>query len=236
MQLPKYNCGASEVDVALEGRRKKRSVEKKGAIITAHGIWTEGHWQEGVSLWIQKANFIAGRVDYGNHLLTTPLPFQMTRAVRRMEETYNRLSLDYKGQISIIAHSYGSLAVANLLARKPSIKFKRIILYGSVIDHEYPWPTVYDNEQFVELLHEFGGNDIYPKIAPWGFYLIRNSGNSGAYGFDANALECFHQFRYPDAQHSDLQTLDHFRDVWIPFIDRGCSALSISKDYVFKGR
>jgi pimeloyl-ACP methyl ester carboxylesterase len=238
MQHIRYNKEASVVDndPALAKARKRRASEKKGAIMTAHGIWTDGAWQENLSYWIQHAGYMAGRVDYGKHLWTTPLPFRLNSALHTAEEKYDQLEADYPGNVSVIAHSYGTLTIANLLTRKPAIRFKRIIFFCSVVDRAFPWPTLHDNAQFIDFLHEFGGADIWPRVAPVGFALLRNAGNSGAYGFDRNNLTHFHQFRYPDLTHSDLQTVSQFRNVWIPFVQNGCSALTISAAYSFPGR
>lgn len=233
MRLNRYNELAATVDAQHEGSGSP-ALRKRGGIVTVHGINTIGKWQDDVSTWIQDAGFLCSRVTYGRILFTAPFPFALTRALERVEERYNELrrrQLD----VSVIAHSFGSLTVGNLLFRKPSLKFKRVVLYGSVLSPRFPWRTCVENGQVHEILHEIGGRDVWPWLAPVGFMLQKQSGWSGVRGF-RNPPRCMTQLFHAGSGHSDLQSEEHFKSVWIPFLVHGPRAVAHLRGSLKAGR
>jgi hypothetical protein len=222
MRLNRYNAIAATVEAAPDGASS--ALRKRGGIITIHGINTIGKWQDDVSTWIQDAGFLCSRVTYGRILFSAPFPFALTTALDRVEERYNELRRR-KLNVSVIAHSFGSLTLGNLLYRKPSLTFHRIVLYGSVLSPKFPWRDCEINGQVTEVLHEVGGRDIWPWFAPVGFLLHSQSGWSGVRGFK-NPPACVTELFHRGSGHSDLQSEEHFQRVWIPFLVNGPSAVA----------
>ncbi|MEA2336348.1 MAG: hypothetical protein QOE82_355 [Thermoanaerobaculia bacterium] len=211
------------VDAENEGAGSL-TLRKRGGILTVHGINTVGKWQDDVSTWIQDAGFLCSRVTYGRILFTSPFPFALTHALELVEERYNELRRRQLS-VSVIAHSFGSLTVGNLLFRKPSLKFDRLVLYGSVLSPTFPWRACAANGQVHEILHEMGGQDIWPWFAPAGFILQKQSGWSGVRGF-RNPPRCMTELFHAGSGHSDLQSEEHFKTVWIPFLVHGPAAVA----------
>lgn len=223
MRLNRYNELASTVDAKDEGSGSP-ALRKRGGIITVHGINTIGKWQDDVSTWIQDAGYLCSRVTYGRILFTSPFPFALRKALDSVEERYNELRRRAL-EVSVIAHSFGSLTVGNLLFRKPSIKFRRMVLYGSVLSPRFPWRACAANGQVHEILHEIGGRDVWPWFAPVSFLLQKQSGWSGVRGF-RNPPPCMTELLHSGSGHSDLQSEEHFKSVWIPFLVQGPAAVS----------
>jgi hypothetical protein len=222
MRLNRYNAIAEAVE--LDAPNGPSALRKRGGIITIHGINTIGKWQDDVSTWIQDAGFLCSRVTYGRILLSAPFPWALTKAIARAEERYNELRRR-KLNVSVIAHSFGSLTLGNLLYRKPSLTFHRIVLYGSVLSPTFPWRKCEVNGQVNEILHEMGGRDIWPWFAPVGFLLHPQAGWSGVRGF-RKPPRCLTELLHEGSGHSDLQSEEHFRRVWIPFLVNGPPAVA----------
>jgi pimeloyl-ACP methyl ester carboxylesterase len=205
------------------GPTTRQAIRKRAGVLTVHGINTQGHWQDDLSTWLQDAGYLCSRVTYGDILLKSIFPWTMNRILSRVELRYNELrrrGLD----VSVIAHSFGSLIVGNLLWRKPSVQFERAVLYGSTLSRTFPWRECIARDQCGEILHEVGGRDVWPWFAPVGFALHPQSGWSGVKGFK-NPPSNMTQRVYSGAGHSDLQSEAHFQRTWIPFVARGASAL-----------
>lgn len=222
MKLAEYNAIAEQLDEAAADDAAP-AIRKRGAILTVHGINTNGQWMDDLSAWIQDAGFRYSRVTYGKILLRSALPAVMDDVLKIMERRYNeqrRRRLD----VSIIAHSYGSLATGLLLWRKPTVVLRRVVLYGSILSRRYPWAERFANGQIQDVLHEVGGSDIWPWFAPFFFRLHRQVGWSGVLGF-RNRSEQIFECHHPGVRHSDLQSEEHFKRAWIPFIADGPSAI-----------
>lgn len=220
MRLNRFNQKAARLE---EKDSSLHVQQKRGAILTVHGINTIGDWQDNLADWVQDAGFHYSRTTYGKILLTSPFPFALTRAMERVQVRYDEL-LKRNLPVSAIAHSFGTLALGHLLWRRPSTIFHRIVLYGSVLSRRYPWCGRLERGQVKDVLHEVAGRDPWPWLAPIGFILHRHSGWAGVRAF-RNPPPAVLQTYSDGSGHSDLQTPAHFSRVWIPFIAEGSSAV-----------
>jgi hypothetical protein len=116
--------------------------------------------------------------------------------------------------ISIIAHSFGTYILSQLLYPDRGFRFKRIVLCGSIIPAEYAWENVQGRPDRQEILNDVGTRDVWPVLAQtttWGY------GSSGTFGFKQYALlDRFHDFT-----HSDFFGESWVKTYWIPFICNG---------------
>ena len=223
MRLKRLNDLAQRIELSGSAADPP-AVRKRGAIISIHGINTLGHWQDDLATWVQDAGFMYSRVTYGYVLLRSVLPWKLTSVVTRIEQRYNELRRRDL-EVSVVAHSYGTLAIGNFLWRKPSAKLHRLILYGATLSRKFPWVECHRRQQFTNVLNEVGLRDPWPWLGPAFFLLHPQVGWAGVRGFE-KPPPCVSQCFYSGSGHSDLQSEEHFRRVWIPFISEGPEAIS----------
>jgi len=185
----------------------------RGAVISVHGMRSRGTWQKDLGPCLQDAGIRHVAVDYGMVLAGA----LMRRTPRRIGE---KILAAYEEQLahhprpSAIGHSLGSLAIGWSLLRWTDLVLKRVILFGSILSREYPWPEVAGRGQVDCVLNEVGRNDLWPKVAA---VCVPDSGQSGCKGF-LNADKIVLEREYPRAGHSDLEYRLHYKRVWIPFL------------------
>jgi hypothetical protein len=111
-----------------------------------------------------------------------------------------------------VAHSFGTYAIARILAEEADIRIHRLVLCGSIIPAEYRWDLA-ASRIATDTVNECGSRDIWPLLATactWGY------GPSGTFGFGAAYVtDRFHDFR-----HSDFFSEDFAQKFWLPlFLD-----------------
>jgi hypothetical protein len=209
---------ANQVEVQLE---VDASVH---VVILIHGINTRAQWLGIVGPALQEHGLIPAPAGYGVYgVLRFLLPFDWLRkraianveAKIRLAIVINQpADLQRPKKLSVIAHSFGTLVLARILAERFDIRWDRIIFCGSVCPNDYPFQDYY--ERFAKpLLNEIGTKDIWPAFAEsitWGY------GSVGAYGFQSPAVtDRWHR----GLAHSDFLTGDFCKTFWVPFLIRG---------------
>ena len=184
-------------------------------VISVHGIHTRGAWQKEVNPYLQKKGFLHELLDYGNYwVFQLLIPPVRAKKVEWFRKEYERLTANSNTRPSIIAHSFGTYIVANALLKYPEIIFDRLILCGSIIQRDYAWDLLLNRGQGNAVLNEYGGMDLWVKLAPW---LIKNTGASGARGFQCAHPSLYQRMR-PRFRHSDYFFALNYKDNWIPFL------------------
>lgn len=189
----------------------------KQVVILLHGMNTNAEWQEALAEPIRNETDIEPLVvGYGNfHLVKFFIPwiFRVGR-INRVKADLLGIKKRYPGaKISIVAHSFGTYVLANILRSTPELKFHRVIQCGAIVSTDYDWSSVAERVS-VPVINDVGRFDIWPSMAKswsWGY------GDSGCVGFKHSAVRDRH-FEYG---HSDFMTLDHMRNFWLPYLVDG---------------
>ncbi|PWE78706.1 hypothetical protein XF30_20105 [Bradyrhizobium sp. SUTN9-2] len=116
-----------------------------------------------------------------------------------------------KAVFSIIAHSFGTYVVAEILRQKFTMQAERVIFCGSVVRYDFPFQQI--SSRFKgEIINEIGTADPWPAIAE---SLTTGFGSAGTYGFRRPGVrDRWHNgFR-----HSDFLKPDFCRKFWIPYL------------------
>jgi len=123
--------------------------EEKKLVITLHGIRTLAPWQAKLSDELGKAGFNTESLQYGRYGLFGFLrKSQRRKKIHWFREQYTQITKEYPDVIpSIIAHSFGTYIVANVLELYDGIRFNQVILCGSIIPEDYDWSQLFNNEQ-----------------------------------------------------------------------------------------
>jgi pimeloyl-ACP methyl ester carboxylesterase len=195
-------------------------------VFLLHGIRTRAEWQERIasvlaaSLGVRPVPLRYGFFDVVRFLL--PL-----RAIRRPPvERTARLMRDERdrlggARISIVAHSFGTYVLGQLLAREPDLVFHRAVLCGCILPSQFPWEDY--RHRFtaagdgVQIVNDCGWRDVWPVLADsitWGY------GSSGRFGFGhPRVRDRFHRLA-----HSEFFADRFVRRFWAPFLRGGTIA------------
>jgi serine/threonine-protein kinase len=153
-------------------------------------------------------------LDYG-HLGALELmrPSSLDKKVRWLVGEYDRIRADSGCERpSVIAHSFGTLQVAHLLRKHAEVIFDKVILAAGIVPTNFPWADLLVKERVMWVTNEYGGKDLWPKLAR---LLVPHAGSCGAHQF-ADTHRALHQLRHPHHGHSDYFSQGHFRYHWLP--------------------
>lgn len=183
-------------------------------VISLHGIKTRGVWQKDLAPELALAGYIPYVLDYGNlWALQMMLPGTLDTKVDWLVKEYDRIVADTRClRPSIIAHSFGTLQVARLLDKYDHVVFDKVILAAGIIPLDYPWPHLLDANRVSWVSSNYGGKDLWPKIAG---RFVPHAGNSGTAPF-RRAHRALHQVAHPHHGHSSYFSQGNFRQNWIP--------------------
>lgn len=194
------------------------AVTSAPVVLSLHGMKSRGAWQKKVVPALNDAGFKVAPLDYGNFLA-----FQLLQKRARekkiawlLDEYTYQCQLRSTDRPSIIAHSFGTYLVAQLLAKYPEIKFDRVIFCGSIVRRDFPWKGYLATGQVNAILNQYGRNDIWARIVRW---FVPETGDSGSNGFTERVQGLTQQLR-ARFKHSDYFFDLNYRNNWIPFLQR----------------
>lgn len=146
-------------------------------ILLIHGIRTYAEWQP-VTLRV---------LEEIPQTLVVPLKYEWFDAVRfwlpfligpkSLKKNIHRKIRDafaeYRGvPISVIAHSFGTHAIGELLKNDPSFRIQRLVLCGSILPRSFRW-DLYRSKVETEVINDRGSRDIWPVLAKFKLGLRR---------------------------------------------------------------
>lgn len=203
---PATHCDESKAD---QGRH---------LVILVHGMNTRAYWIAPVKDCLRSVGLSAEPAGYGFYGVARfllPIDLLRRQAVKRVLRRIDAAVREHQPEkVSVIAHSFGSYVIARIIQDEFRLRWHRVIFCGSVVPATFPF------EQYAErisppVLNEIGTRDIWPALAEnvtWGY------GSIGSFGFQGAPLEeCW----FRGYRHSDFLTVQHCKDVWIPFLRDG---------------
>lgn len=187
----------------------------KQVVLLIHGIRTRAEWQGMVRSVLE----VPGRrevvpIKYGYFdvfQFLCPIAtrrFPIGNVLWRLEKATD----DHKtAEIIVIAHSFGTYALATIMKMKPGIRPVRVILCGSIISADFRWDQL---PKCPAIINECGSKDIWPVFATcttWGY------GASGTFGFGTPGI----RDRHHCMTHSGYFSQDFVKHYWEPFVSSG---------------
>lgn len=182
-----------------------------------HGIRTRATWQSEIQPALEAPGRIVKSLKYSYFdafRFLVPLESFRRPPVERVVAAYRMMRNSHPhSQVSIVAHSFGSYIVSRILEREDcfDIKFKYIVLCGSIIDENFKWELY--SHRYEKVVNDFSNSDIWPLLASsssWGY------GASGKYGF---GHPCVDDRRHYAFRHSDFLKEKFARKFWRPLFD-----------------
>lgn len=201
----------------LLGQAHPIAQPKKNIVVLIHGIMTHAVWQERLAEKLKtEANidaFPIGYVFFDVVKFWCPF-FTRQEPINRVERELRVLHEQYPdANISVVAHSFGTYIMAQILIEKTDIKIHRLQLCGSIISKKYRWDQVRDRISG-KVLNDAGTRDYWPVVASllsWGY------GASGTFGFKTALVKD----RFYNCGHSDFFKDEHMCKYWIPLLADG---------------
>ncbi len=187
-------------------------------ILLVHGILTFAGWQPMVKRVLEEIpNTHVIPIKYGYFDLFSFWFPCFTRA-RPIEDLRRQIqstrAAHPEARLSIVAHSFGTYAISQILLEHPDIQLHRLVLSGAIVPRTYRWDYV-SSRLSEPVLNDYGTQDIYPVLAKclsWGY------GDTGRHGFGRGATVTD---RGHDYAHSDFFNETFVRDYWRPWFDSG---------------
>jgi hypothetical protein len=184
-------------------------------VILVHGIRDIAGWEVEIADTLRGAGFDVEPTNYGRMNLIEfllPIPFFREKAIETVwTQIQQARMLHPDAPISIIAHSFGTYIVANILRRQFTMKINRIIFCGSVVRFKFPFEQI--NDRFNSpILNEVGTADPWPAL---GESVTTGYGSAGTYGFlRPGVRDRFHN----DAPHGYFLSAEFCKEWWVGFL------------------
>jgi predicted phosphodiesterase len=159
------------------------NADRKHVVVLVHGIRDFALWQTKVAAPLEENGFKVAMTNYGRFNLVeflVPIPFFRNSAIATI---LNQLRIikqnNESAYLSVVAHSFGTFVVAQIMKREFDIKFHRVIFCGSVMRYNFPFED-FQNRFDAPIVNEVGTRDVWPAIAE---SVTLGYGSAGTYGF-----------------------------------------------------
>ena len=209
---------------SVENQTTEHAAESGQIVVLVHGIRTHAAWQEMVAkvLRERKANVIPIRYGYFDVFrFLCPVLTRRGPIARVLRELRDIHSDNPSSNICVIAHSFGTYAVAKILADNTDVRLSRLILCGSIVPTSYRWDRV-KAQVSAEVINDCGTDDIWPVLATTATYGYGASGTVGL-----GQIECGTDF-------TSMVTADFFNaNSWRGF---GCHISCLARSLIPSGR
>lgn len=199
------------------GQANPSAQPQKNIVVLIHGILTHAVWQERLAQRLTtEADIEAFPIGYGFlDVLRFWFPFltrqgpinKVTRELRTLRTSYPN------AKISVVAHSFGTYIMAQILSEETDIQINRLQLCGSIVPEKYRWDKV-SSRISGKVINDAGTRDYWPVMASllsWGY------GASGTFGFKTIPVKD----RFFNCGHSDFFTDEHMVKYWVPLLIDG---------------
>ncbi|MBI1382462.1 MAG: hypothetical protein GC161_15395 [Planctomycetaceae bacterium] len=201
----------------------------RSAYFVLHGIRDHGFWTKRVAREIKVAARARGELvaaatpSYGYFSAWDFVrPFGRERATRWFMEKYADLkSHNPDADITFVGHSNGTYIAARALELCPAIRFRRMLLAGSVVRRSFPWSR--HRSQAPDVLNFVATRDVVVAFLPAVFERLRlpslDVGGGGVWGFDEfssndpPATAQGHNVTYVRGGHAAAISQDYWRAI-----------------------
>lgn len=179
--------------------------QKKGILVTIHGLNTYAEWNYDLAPIISSNNWIFAPFSYGKVTSALISNNRKKEIAEKFRDWINRLYDKYGICPSIFAHSFGTYILGEYITGfnyNPPIKFKNIVLAGSILTPEFDWISCFDNGCVSSVFNIVSPND------PWVQYMdtIKWLNNNKLYG--TAGTEGFSQ-AHPRLLSESINIYDH---------------------------
>jgi pimeloyl-ACP methyl ester carboxylesterase len=205
----------TETSVIEEAAARKKEGH---LVVLTHGINTHALWMDNITPALTGAGFKVVKAGHGVmsavKFLSPIRRFQKHAVKRVVEEIRSAIERHNPKYMSVIAHSFGTYVVAEIIRDYSEFKWKRVIFCGSVLRSDFHFNDL--SERFdAPLLNEVGLSDWWPAFAEKAGWYYGSIGSNGLGG--ALVETRWHK----QVTHSDFLTEKFCKRYWVPFLRYG---------------
>jgi TIR domain len=184
-------------------------------VILLHGIMTRAEWLTSIRSLLEDDDVtVVEPCGYGFFsALGLWFPFVFRQLPISVVESKLRDAISRheseRREIIVIAHSYGTYILSQILRSSPDIEVDRVLFCGSIVRENYRWDQLPNRPD--QVVNEAGSRDIWPILAKscsWGY------GTTGTFGFLGFGVED----RFHNLSHSDFFKTGFAERFWKPWV------------------
>lgn len=223
-----YKVDSDQYEYVKKAYTNKRFVSrdnKRGVLITVHGVLSHGTWTYQLTPIANDQGWIVAPFYYGNTWPTVLVSdWQRKKIKSDFRDFLFKIYSTYQDRlgISILAHSFGSWLVGSYFhdfkSSKMPVEIQSIILAGSILSENIVWDQF--SENVGSIRNEIGLDDPWVKLMPRCKYPGKDKlfGRAGTNGF-ANDSFLLEQVRTEGFDHSNAFKEDVIKTRWLPFLN-----------------
>jgi uncharacterized protein YjbI with pentapeptide repeats len=189
-------------------------------VVLVHGIRTSGKWIRRIKpilearacCVVEPAGF--GFFDVFRFMLPGPTRKAVIETVKW--KLLHAIDRHRERPLIIVAHSFGTFCITEILKDSPQIRPTRLLFCGSIVAQNFRWDSLSQMapDRGMRVVNECGARDIWPPLA---HSVTFGYGSSGTGGFQVPGVED----RCHDLGHSGYFTKEFVQQFWVPFIKDG---------------
>ena len=196
--------------------------EPVGILVTIHGLLSNGSWNSVIAPIASSQGWTFAPFTYG---ITSPDILlnngKRKEAVDRFRDWIFNISESYAGEISVIAHSFGTYILGAYMDGFdiPPVQFNSIILTGSILKRDYDWNAA-RAIKVCRVLNEIAPNDQWVSWMPNENWIGKDKlfGSSGVDGFSLES-EILTESHNKIFEHNNVIKRDVVTQKWMPFLN-----------------
>jgi len=217
--------------------------EKRGILVSIHGLLSRAEWNTEIAPIASSQDWIFAPYIYNTNkpdLLFSP--GKRFDVLEDFREWIYDLQTRFEGDISIIAHSFGTYIIGAYLEgfgedECPPVTFNSIILTGSILNENFDWEK-YRGLSVGSVYNTIAPNDEYVKYMPETelkrFIGMSNTfGQAGIKGFN-NESPMLTQSSFEIFTHTNTIKRDIIEQKWMPFLNANRYSLQMEMREYFK--
>ncbi|TAV19068.1 alpha/beta fold hydrolase [Rhizobium ruizarguesonis] len=219
-------CGEQIIFATGEDGRSAEDATHQ-IVFLIHGIRTQGEWLQRTAAVLQANGSIQAyplRYEFFDIFrFLIPIRSVRMKPVERIERAIRDelgvIPQERPPKVSIVAHSFGTYIVSQILERQNDIKIHRLLLCGSIVPDDFNWGAYLRrlgaaSDGRTCAINDCGMKDIFPVLAKsitWGY------GSSGRFGFGYPRVKD----RFFRCGHSGFFDPAFVREHWLPYFVSG---------------
>jgi pimeloyl-ACP methyl ester carboxylesterase len=200
---------ADSVQADISARNPESNV-----VILVHGIRTFARWVPRIrkELECAKVTVVPTNYDYFD-LVRFLMPWRRFRRkpiASILAQIRAVIRMHPEAKISVLAHSFGSYVVGEIIVRERDIKFHKVVFCGSIVPLDQ-FDGIADTIDLRNIIiNEVGTADVLPALAD---SVTRGYGRTGTYGFQKPWVrDRWHN----NFHHSQFLTAEFCNKFWVP--------------------
>ncbi len=169
--------------------------EVTDVVFVIHGIRDTGYWTQKIARRVKSAGdkldgrkFAIETSTYGYFPMLSFLlfPFRQKKVAWFVDQYIENMALYPNAVFSFVGHSNGTYLLARAMRKYPALRFRNVVLAGSVVPHSYNWHELIEQERIANVYNFVATNDWVVGIFPKTFETLRlqDLGGGGFVGFE----------------------------------------------------